>query len=119
MAITFSYSESTLGKNLDKVAERAGAVVLLYAGTKAQIIESDMKVNRPWNDRTGAAKAELRTAVTRPEQDIVRITLAHGVNYGIFLELAHEKKNAIIAPTIDKFAPEVVEDLQGIFGEMV
>jgi hypothetical protein len=46
------------------------------------------------------------------------MSLAHGVDYGICLELAHEKKNAIIAPTINKFAPEVVEDLRGIMGEM-
>ena len=29
-----------------------------------------------------------------------RITLAHGVDYGIWLELAHEKKYAIIPETI-------------------
>lgn len=118
MAITFRYSESTLGKNLDAAAERMGAAVLLYAGTKAKVIESDMKVNRPWTDQTGAAKAELNTSVSQPEPNIVRITLAHGVDYGIWLELAHNKNFAILAPTVRKFAPEVVEDLKGIMGNM-
>jgi hypothetical protein len=64
------------------------------------------------------AKATLRGDVTQPEENIIRIVLSHGVDYGIWLELAKEKKNAIIAPTVRKFAPEIIEDLQGIMGEM-
>ena len=118
MAIKFRYNESTLGKNLDRMAERAGAAILLYAGTKAKVIEGDMKVNRPWTDQTGQAKATLNTSVSTPDAETVRITLAHGVDYGIWLELAHEKNFAVIAPTINRFAPEIVEDLQGIMAKM-
>jgi hypothetical protein len=78
-----------------------------------------MKVNRPWTDQTNQAKARLHTSVSQPNPNIVRITLAHGVNYGIWLELANEKKYAILAPTVNKFAPKIVEDLEGIFGKMV
>ena len=118
MAIKFRFNESTLGKNIDRMAEKAGAVILQYANTKAPIIEGDMKTNRPWTDQTGAAKARLNTSVSQPESNIVRITLAHGVDYGIWLELAHEKNYAIVAPTLRKMAPEVIEDLKGIMGEM-
>jgi phosphopantothenoylcysteine synthetase/decarboxylase len=118
MAISFRYKESTLAKNLDSAAERMGAAVLLYAGTKASKIEADMKVNRQWTDQTGAAKANLNASVSQPNPNIVRITLAHGVNYGIWLELAKEKKYAILAPSVRKFAPEVIEDLKGIMGQM-
>ena len=118
MGIRFRYRESTLVKNLDRMAERVGAAVLLYAGTKAKVIEGEMKTNRPWTDQTGAAKARLNTSVSQPEPNIVRITLAHGVDYGIWLELAHEKNFAIVAPTLRKMAPEVIEDLKGIMGEM-
>ena len=89
MAIRFNYSESTLAKNLDDCAVRMGAIILRYAETKAAVIEADMKVNRPWNDDTGAAKASLRASVTLPEPDIVRITLAHGVYYIYYLEGLH------------------------------
>ena len=118
MGIKLNYNESTLGKNLAETAKRAGAVVLLYAGTKATVIESDMKVKRPWGDDTNAAKDRLNVSVSQPNPNIIRMTLAHGVNYGIWLELANEKKYAIIAPTVNKFAPEIVEDLRGIMEKM-
>ena len=117
MAIRFPYNESTLAKNLGNMSARLGAVVLLYAGTKASVIQGEMQnksPTHPWTDRTGAAKAGLRATVTMPNDHTVRITLAHGKDYGVFLELAREKKHAIIAPTVKKFSAEIVEDLEGI-----
>jgi hypothetical protein len=118
MAMRFNFNESTLGRGIDRMAERAGAVILLYAKTKAPVIEAEMKGTRPWTDQTGAAKASLRVSVSNPEPNIVRMTLAHGVHYGIWLELANEKNFAIIEPTLRYSAPEVIEELQGIMGEM-
>ena len=114
MAMRIDYKASSLSRNLGDMSARLGAVVLLYAGTKASVIEADMKQERPWTDQTGMAKARLSTSVSQPNDHTVRITLAHGVDYGVFLELAKEKKNAILAPTVKKFAPEIVEDLNGI-----
>jgi hypothetical protein len=71
MALTLQFNESTLASGLDRMAEKAGAAVLLYAGTKAPIIEADMKSNRPWNDQTGAAKASLNVRVSNPKPNIV------------------------------------------------
>ena len=66
MTFTIKYNESTLAKKLDNMAEKLGAAVLLYAGTKASIIESDMKTERPWVDQTNQAKARLNASVTMP-----------------------------------------------------
>ena len=116
--LKFDYDQSMLGKNMDKFALKLGAAVLMYANTKATQIEASMKRNRPWTDRTGMAKASLRTVVTQPNQNTIRITLAHGVSYGIWLELAHEKKYAIIDPTLKKEAPEVVDGLQDLMSKI-
>ncbi len=118
MAIKLNYNESTLKKNLDKMSTKLGAVILMYAATKASEIESKMKTNRPWTDRTGMAKATLNTKVSQPSKTIVRITLAHGVSYGIWLELAHGKNYAIIAPTIRDEGPRVVEDLNNLMSKL-
>ena len=115
MGITFRYRESTLNRNLDRMAEKAGAVILQYCQTKAPIIEAEMKGTRPWKDQSGGAKATLNVRVSNPEPNIVRMTLAHGKDYGIWLELANEKNFAIIEPTLRYSGPEVVEELQGIF----
>lgn len=118
MAFTIDYQSSTLSKNLDKMATKLGAVVLMYSATKASELQAKMKLNRPWTDRTGMAKALLSAKVSQPFQTIVRITLAHGVQYGIWLELAHEKNYAIIAPTIREEGPRIVEDLDNLMSKL-
>lgn len=118
MAFQLDYDKSTLKKNLDKMSAKLGAVVLMYASTKASEIQAKMKLNRPWTDRTGMAKALLNAKVSQPNKDTVRITLAHGVDYGIWLELAHEKNYAIIAPTVRDEGPRIVEDLNNLMSKL-
>lgn len=116
--LKFDYDKSKLSQNMEKFSQKFGAAVLMYANTKAVQLEASMKRNRPWTDRTGMAKATLRTVVTQPDQNTIRITLAHGVSYGIWLELAHEKKWAIVNPTLEKEAPNVVDGLQDLMSKI-
>lgn len=118
MAFRIDYNSSTLSRNLDRMAERLGAVILMYSATKAQEIQYKMKVNRPWTDRTGMAKALLSAKVSQPDKNTIRITLAHGVSYGIWLELAHGKNYAIIEPTIREEGPRIVEDLDNLMSRL-
>ena len=118
MAFEIDYSQSDLNKNLDKMAVKLGAVVLMYAATKASEIESKMKMNHPWTDRTGMAKAMLTAKVSQPNQNLVRITLAHGVEYGIWLELANEKNYAIIEPTVNEEGPRIITDLNDLMSKL-
>ena len=118
MAFKLNYNESTLKKNLDKMSEKLGAVILMYAATKASELQGKMQANRPWTDRTGMAKATLRARVSQPSKTIVRITLSHGVEYGIWLELANEKNYAIVAPTVREEGPRIVQDLNNLMSKL-
>lgn len=118
MAFTIDYQSSTLNKGLDKMSMKLVAVVLMYSATKASELQAKMKLNRPWTDRTGMAKATLSAKVSQLSKEIVRITLAHGVQYGIWLELAHEKNYAIIAPTVREEGPRIVEDLDNLMSKL-
>ena len=118
MAFQLDYNNSNLKKNLDKMSVKLGAVILMYSATKASEIQAKMKINRPWTDRTGMAKALLNAKVSQPNDNTIRITLSHGVNYGIWLELAHEKNYAIIAPTIREEGPRIVEDLNNLISKL-
>ena len=118
MSFKINYDTSSLKKNIDKMSVKFGAAVLMYSATKASELQAKMKVNRPWTDRTGMAKATLNAKVSQPSQNIVRITLAHGVDYGIWLELAHEKNYAIIAPTIREEGPRIVKDLNNLMSKL-
>ena len=118
MSFKLDYNRSSLKKNLDKMSVKLGAVVLMYSATKASELQAKMKMNRPWTDRTGMAKALLSAKVSQPSPNLVRITLAHGVDYGIWLELAHEKNYAIIAPTVRDEGPRIVSDLDNLMSKL-
>ena len=118
MSFKLDYDESTLKKNLDKMSVKLGAVLLMYSATKASEIQAKMKLNRPWTDRTNMAKTLLNAKVSQPEPTLIRITLAHGVDYGIWLELANNKNYAIIAPTINEEGPRIIEDLDNLMSKL-
>lgn len=119
MSLKLDWGNSKLSKNLYKMENKVGAALLMYMSTKASEVESYMKRNRPWTDRTGMAKATLNTSVSQPSKTVLRMTLAHGVDYGIWLELAHEKNYAIIEPTIKLKGPEVVRDIGNLMAKII
>lgn len=118
MAFELDYDQSKLSKGIDRMAKKLGGVVLMYALTKSVWLEAKMKQDRPWTDRTGMAKATLNAKVSQPNNYTVRITLAHGVEYGIWLELAHEKNYAIIGPTIEQEGPRLVSDFDNLMSKL-
>ena len=118
MAFQLDYGSSALSKNLDKMAVKLGVVVLMYFTTKASQIQANMKINRPWTDRTGLAKTMLSAKVSQPGGNVLRMTLSHGVDYGIWLELAHGKNYAIIAPTIREEGPRIIDDLKDLMSKL-
>ena len=84
-----------------------------YSDTSAKVFESYAKQNRPWTDRTGQARQRLTGYV----EDIpvgFRINIAHGVDYGIWLEYAHEMKYAILEPTVRIKGQEVINGMNNL-----
>ena len=118
MAFKFDYTGSNLNKGLDNMSDRVGVVALMYFATKASEFQTKMKLSRPWTDRTSMAKAMLTAKVSQPSVNVIRMTLAHGVDYGIWLELANEQNYAIIGPTIKTEGPKLIEGLSGIMSRI-
>lgn len=117
-ASNFTINVNELSQNLDEFQGRLKYAVQMYASTKANELEALMKANRKWTDRTGMAKARLNASISEPDENTIRITLAHGVEYGIWLELANEKNFAIIAPTLSQQGPRVIEGLNDLMNEI-
>ena len=118
MSFKLDYNDSSLNKNLDSMSNKLGPLILMYSTTKASELQSKMKLNRPWTDRTGMAKMMLNAKVSQPSPTLVRITLSHGVDYGMWLELAHEKNYAIIAPTVRDEGPRIIDDLDNLMSKL-
>lgn len=103
--------------NISELSMKTETALMMYAETKSVQLKSYMQNNRPWTDRTGQAKRMLNAETEKVVQG-VKIKLSHGVDYGIWLELANEKKYAIIEPTIRIKGPEVMKGLNNLFNNI-
>lgn len=97
----------------DRILRRLEAV-LDYAATE---IETYAKARAPWTDRTGLARQTLNAKANKAREGtltVLGIVLAHGMPYGYWLEVAHNKKYAIILPTLEATGPQVMEMLNEV-----
>lgn len=90
---------SKMEQGFERLAIRTDASVRVLAEQGATKMQNSAKANAKWETRTGQAKRNLKGDVATTLYGY-RIILSHGVNYGIWLELANNKKYAIIPQTI-------------------
>ncbi len=74
--------------------------IFLLAQQFAAEIESWMKANASWDDRTGNARQTLQ-AEAEQELTEIAIRIFHGVDYGVYLELSNQGQYAILGPALD------------------
>lgn len=99
-----------LQTNLEHLTKSFKQKVDQVVGQASGELETHMKINRKWTDRSTRARQGLSGKWAKGDTDYDWIiTLSHSVSYGVFLELAHEKKYAIIQPTILLKGPEVMK----------
>lgn len=96
----FKLDAERLFNGLTATESKADTAIRMFAETGAKKMENFAKENRRWTDRTGHARQRLNGYVSKI-QNGYRIYIAHGVDYGIWLELAHEKRFAILPQTIE------------------
>lgn len=115
--IVWKFDDDPLSQGIYLLDERADAAVNMLAKNAASTLESDAKEQAKWTDRTGMARKSLKGSVEKTHSNY-RIILAHGVDYGIWLELAHEKRFAIVNPLIELHAPFIMEDFKNLMEKM-
>jgi hypothetical protein len=108
-------SKSLLG-GLEEMSKKQLAP-LLKLETEAKRLEDYSKQKAPWTDRTGQARRSMNASVSTIDKGY-RITLAHGVDYGVWLEFAHEKRFAIIMPAIKAKGPEIVKSFENFMEKL-
>ena len=95
----FSFDMKDILSGMADFQSKTEAALQMYAETSAKLLEGSAKENRRWTDRTGQARQRLNGSVGKVPEGY-KIYLAHGVDYGLWLELAHERKYSIIPETI-------------------
>lgn len=115
---SFYVDGAELLENIGFSKEKFITLIYGFADTNASKIEAYMKKNRPWTDRTGAAKATLNAKALPPTFGKQEIRLAHGVYYGIYLETMKEGMYAIVLPTMRAEGQRCFNDLQDLLDEL-
>lgn len=80
--------------------------------------EAYAKTNAPWTNRTGAARATLKGESTVHNAS-GEITIGHGVDYGIRLEIAHGRQWGVIPQTMQSTVADLQGRLSGLLGKAI
>jgi len=106
-------------QNMEEEEKRMKAAVMRVAKYIAEEMERYAKENAPWTDRTSNARQGLQ-GNTRFDEDAIYAVIAHSVEYGKWLEIAHEKKYAILKGTVNKHYDDFVKAIEEVAdGEIV
>jgi hypothetical protein len=91
---------------------RAGTI----AAVKRQSARSEgyMKRSAPWHDRTGAARGSLN-AHSEHSATTDTLILAHGVEYGFWLEVIEGGEYSIVIPATPVAGDELMQTLNKLF----
>lgn len=110
MSVRFDVADTV--RTLTERQERTLYACLSYGKAASNKMIRYARLHRPWQDRTHLAKNSLNGGAKQLNSSRIRIELAHGVNYGVYLEkvrFRHKGSLAIIEPTVQKLGPEIIE----------
>lgn len=85
-----------------------------YAGLAQQTFRERQIANAFWNNRTGTAYNEVFADSFEDGNDI-GFFIAHAVEYGVYLELANDRKHESLRPTLLELLPRFELDLRRIW----
>ena len=108
-----------LASSLSTYEKRCNMAFNLYTSTKSKELESKAKKNAKWVDRTGQARKSITGRYNNQGNkfNLILEGYAKGSNnddYFKYLEDYHMKKNAILYPTIEDNADEVIDEFANI-----
>lgn len=90
------------------------SAITMLLETAAKKMESWAKMNRKWTDRTNRARLGLTGYAYWENKKVVSAVLAHTVSYGVYLELAHQRKYAILEQTLEEHRSEIEEAVEEV-----
>ena len=102
-------------RRMDAYADQVLSAIEQVATYFEQALEGYAKQNAPWTDRTSNARQGLHSFSQALGRETVALYLAHGMDYGIYLETRFQGRYAIIWPTIEAHLDEIGRMLRRVF----
>jgi len=112
-------------KNILSIYERKRAAVFGFCAEYAQIGlryfydeqgASPSTPGRFWFNRTAQAAMRI-ISMPRQSGDTIAWRMAHGVRYGVYLELANDRKHEALRPIIQRFSGRLLEDIGKLYAD--
>lgn len=107
------WEKDEIKPRLKTMKPQLDAVVGAYMEYESGVIQSDMRTNARWTDRTSNARNGLMAVFEKGDKRYV-ITMFHSVPYGIWLEVRWSGRYAIILPTLEMAGPRVMRGISKI-----
>lgn len=85
------------------------ALSLSYAGKAINMFRQRQAGDEYWTNQTNQAKDRMFSN-SLIENNAIGWFLSHGVQYGVYLELANDRKNEAIGPIIRELAPKFFKE---------
>lgn len=115
--IRLDYDDRALRRNLRSFDRRLDENVRAVTARRAAITQGDLRTAARWTDRTGAARSGL-FAIPNYGPGFAEIFMTYSVNYGIWLEVAHDRKYAVIGPMMRIAGDALMKDLDNLITYM-
>lgn len=115
--MSFKWDGSEISRNLATLnvkIDRKLDIIFLAQTARG---EARLKLDAPWTDRTGAARAGLYTRYEKRGKTR-EILFSHSVAYGIWLEVANSGDYQVIMPTVRIIGRETMKQLEDLFGDL-
>jgi hypothetical protein len=109
-------TDDTLSPGIDNLPTKLHNAIGLVVSLFTPRVEGYARTNAPWTDRTGNARNGLNASAFH-EGERHGIILAHGVPYGIWLEVRFEGRYGIINDTIESQGRELMSAFRYILGK--
>ena len=102
--------------NLAQAQTKSQIAIKMFATEGAKKFQNYAKTHKRWTNRTGHAVQRLtRSAAFLPA---TARPVSHGVDYGKWLELAHERRYAILQETVQNVSPEILNGFTRLLGHL-
>lgn len=115
--VKVEFDDKQLKENLESFDSDFRTAFRAVTDRRAAVSTGWMKQNAPWTDRTGAARVGLM-AWADHAATYEAINFAYSINYGIWLEVANNRRFSIIQPAMRIMGEAWMRDLQFLIDRM-
>ncbi len=105
---------NNIGRLLERRKAAVYAICLRYAAKALNYFRRQQSGEAYWKNQTHQAKDRMFSGGFK-ESDIYGWFMAHGVEYGIELELGNNGRNEAIKPVIDHFKADFFADIGKLY----